>query len=236
MNEQKRPNPMMQQEEEPLNLYAIFFKYLVYWPWFVVSVLVCVVGTFVYLRYQAPVYNVKSAVLIKEQNGKTIEWTIQNPQSYVSGSDKSGKEDWYFDGNDVKAQNNTLWGDGSEKSVYDPCPYGYRVPSEDALDNLATALKSSGTFTKNDGIRSEDDNDASLYLPFSGWWQRNYNVVELCNVGTQGRLWSSTPSAPNALNNEYFSSYVLHSTYKETCKTETHVRRWGCNVRCVKIN
>ena len=59
MNEQKRPNPMMQQEEEPLNLYAIFFKYLVYWPWFVVSVLVCVVGTFVYLRYQAPVYNVK---------------------------------------------------------------------------------------------------------------------------------------------------------------------------------
>ena len=70
MNEQKRPNPMMQQEEEPLNLYAIFFKYLVYWPWFVVSVLVCVVGTFVYLRYQAPVYNVKSAVLIKEQNGK----------------------------------------------------------------------------------------------------------------------------------------------------------------------
>ena len=65
MNEQKRPNPMMQQEEEPLNLYAIFFKYLVYWPWFVVSVLVCVVGTFVYLRYQAPVYNVKSDVLIK---------------------------------------------------------------------------------------------------------------------------------------------------------------------------
>lgn len=70
MNEQKRPNPMMQQEEDPINLYAIFFKYLVYWPWFVVSVLVCVVGTFVYLRYQAPVYNVKSAVLIKEQNGK----------------------------------------------------------------------------------------------------------------------------------------------------------------------
>ena len=68
MNEQKRPNPMMQQEEEPLNLYAIFFKYLVYWPWFVVSVLVCVVGAYVYLRYQTPVYNVKSAVLIKEQD------------------------------------------------------------------------------------------------------------------------------------------------------------------------
>ena len=47
------------QEEEPLNLYAIIFKYLVYWPWFVASVLVCVIGMFVYLRYQAPVYEVK---------------------------------------------------------------------------------------------------------------------------------------------------------------------------------
>ena len=42
MNEQQKPNPMMQQEEEPINLYAIIFKYLVYWPWFLVSVLICV--------------------------------------------------------------------------------------------------------------------------------------------------------------------------------------------------
>ena len=61
-------NPQMQEEEESINLYAIFFKYLIYWPWFIASVLVCVIGTYVYLRYQAPVYNVKSAVLIKEQD------------------------------------------------------------------------------------------------------------------------------------------------------------------------
>ena len=70
MNEQQKSNPMLQQEEEPLNLYAIFFKYLVYWPWFVVSVLICVVGTYTYLRYQAPVYNISSAVLIKDQDNK----------------------------------------------------------------------------------------------------------------------------------------------------------------------
>ena len=68
MNESNQPNAMIQPEEEPLNLYAILFKYLVYWPWFVVSVLVCVVGAYVYLRYQTPVYNVKSAVLIKDQD------------------------------------------------------------------------------------------------------------------------------------------------------------------------
>lgn len=59
-------------EEDSFNLYAIIFKYLVYWPWFVASVLICLVGTFIYLRYQAPVYNVKSAVLVKEQDNKRM--------------------------------------------------------------------------------------------------------------------------------------------------------------------
>ena len=59
-------------EEDSFNLYAIIFKYLIYWPWFVASVLICLVGTFVYLRYQAPVYNIKSAVLVKEQDNKRM--------------------------------------------------------------------------------------------------------------------------------------------------------------------
>lgn len=57
-----------QQHEESINLYAIFFKYLAYWPWFVASVIVCLILAFVYLRYQVPVYNVTSAVLIKEDD------------------------------------------------------------------------------------------------------------------------------------------------------------------------
>lgn len=57
-------------EENSFNLYEIIFKYLVYWPWFVVSVLVCVVLAFVYLRYQAPVYNVTASVLIKEDDSR----------------------------------------------------------------------------------------------------------------------------------------------------------------------
>lgn len=57
-------------EENSFNLYEIIFKYLVYWPWFVASVLVCLVLAFVYLRYQAPVYNVTASVLIKEQDSR----------------------------------------------------------------------------------------------------------------------------------------------------------------------
>lgn len=67
MIEEQNPNNE-QQHEENVNLYAIFFKYLAYWPWFVASVIVCLILAFVYLRYQAPVYNVTSAVLIKEDD------------------------------------------------------------------------------------------------------------------------------------------------------------------------
>ena len=67
MIEEQNPNNE-QQHEESINFYAIFFKYLAYWPWFVASVIVCLILAFVYLRYQAQVYNVTSAVLIKEDD------------------------------------------------------------------------------------------------------------------------------------------------------------------------
>lgn len=57
--------------EESLDLHVLFFKYFIYWRWFVISVLVCLIGTYFYLRYQAPVYTVDSAVLIKEQDRKS---------------------------------------------------------------------------------------------------------------------------------------------------------------------
>lgn len=69
MTEIQDPNTE-QQHEESINLYAIFFKYLAYWPWFVASVLACLIIAFLYLRYQAPVYNVTSAVLIKEDDSR----------------------------------------------------------------------------------------------------------------------------------------------------------------------
>ena len=60
-----------EQKEEDFNLYRVIFKYLIYWPWFVASVLVCVVAAFIYLRYQTPVYNVSASVLIKEDDARS---------------------------------------------------------------------------------------------------------------------------------------------------------------------
>lgn len=66
------------QEEESFNIYEIIFKYLVYWPWFVASVMVCLIAAFLFMRYQTPVYNISSAVLIKEQDPRTKAMNAAN--------------------------------------------------------------------------------------------------------------------------------------------------------------
>ncbi|WP_336593995.1 polysaccharide biosynthesis tyrosine autokinase [Bacteroides acidifaciens] len=57
----------MEQSEEQVNIQEIFFRYLIHWPWFVVSVIVCVACAWGYLRLTTPVYNITATVLIKDE-------------------------------------------------------------------------------------------------------------------------------------------------------------------------
>ena len=59
-----------EQSEEQVNIQEILFRYLIYWPWFVVSVIVCIACAWGYLRLATPVYNTSATVLIKDdKNG-----------------------------------------------------------------------------------------------------------------------------------------------------------------------
>jgi len=55
------------QSEEQINIQEILFHYLIHWPWFVVSVIVCVALAWGYLRLTTPVYNISATVLIKDE-------------------------------------------------------------------------------------------------------------------------------------------------------------------------
>ena len=52
--------------EEEVNIQEILFRYLIHWPWFVGSVIVCLIGAWVYLHMATPVYNISATVLIKD--------------------------------------------------------------------------------------------------------------------------------------------------------------------------
>ncbi len=71
-NQQQQPQQQFQQEEE-INLREELGKYFRYWPWFVGSVLFCLLIAFIYLRYSTPVYQSTATIIIKdEKKGGTI--------------------------------------------------------------------------------------------------------------------------------------------------------------------
>ena len=64
---EKRKERTGAQSEEQINIQEILFRYLIHWPWFVVSVIVCVALAWGYLHLTTPVYNVSATVLIKDE-------------------------------------------------------------------------------------------------------------------------------------------------------------------------
>ena len=66
MKENSYNNNMSELDEEKVNYQEILFKYIIHWPWFVASVLACLVGAWMYLHFQTPVYQVSASIMIKD--------------------------------------------------------------------------------------------------------------------------------------------------------------------------
>ncbi|MEY8688200.1 GumC family protein [Bacteroides sp. AN502(2024)] len=66
MKENSYDNPMNEPEEDKVNYQELLFKYIIHWPWFVASVLACLIGAWVYLHFQTPVYQVSASIMIKD--------------------------------------------------------------------------------------------------------------------------------------------------------------------------
>lgn len=68
MSNEKYDDLYTTEDEKPIDYKAILFEYLMYWPWFVACLILCLAGAWIYLRYQTPVYNVNATVLIKQDD------------------------------------------------------------------------------------------------------------------------------------------------------------------------
>ena len=68
--------------------------------------------------------------------GKTVAYSVAHPVTFFYG----GRSCWMPD----DAFYNNLWSDGA-KTIYDPSPIGYKVPSKDQLDGITGKLSFYGT-------------------------------------------------------------------------------------------
>lgn len=160
-----------------------------------------------------------------------VAYTIQYPTNFirpVTDVNGSGTSTWF---NDDVEKYRDLWGSASGgKSPYDPCPAGYRVPSD--------SQKTWAGFTKTDLTADKDSFGATLndaFYPCAGW--RDGTGV-LKSVGTQGKYQSAawnTAATPQAYLMQ-ISAYTLGVKFTTSFNTATPSNIAGATtVRCVKI-
>ena len=61
-------SPLSQADEsdKKFNFREQMDKYLIHWKWFMLSVIICMGLSFLYLRYSTPLYSISSTILIKD--------------------------------------------------------------------------------------------------------------------------------------------------------------------------
>ena len=58
---------------DDFDLRAEIEKYFIYWKWFVLAVLICLFGAFVYLRYATPKYSASTVISINQSTNDVSE-------------------------------------------------------------------------------------------------------------------------------------------------------------------
>jgi uncharacterized protein (TIGR02145 family) len=109
-------------------------------------------------------------------------------------------------------QNTNLW--QGTRGINNPCPGGYRLPTETELDAERTSWGSNNAAGAFGSV---------LKLPLAGY--RSDSNGSLGNVGTYGYYWTSTVSVTVARVLDFYSSYA---------RMDTYYRAGGFSVRCLK--
>lgn len=149
---------------------------------------------------------------------------------FFIGGDYYHNEDW------LNPSDNHLWNRGTDKepikSEYDPCPDGWRVPTEKEFKVLINNF-SPWTIYENQpgfwftGPEPYSEDVSRIFLPAAGERQY-YDECEAVMRGEMGFYWSSYI---NERNDRYAS--LLSFTYTYDGYISGDVRSYGASVRCV---
>jgi len=140
----------------------------------------------------------------------------------------------------LNPQNDNLWGDGTTgaspaKAANDPCPTGFKVPSQaqwGGLFRTGTTSGAPGTATQNTWTWTGDGYTvgSNLYLPAAGF--RTPILGQLSNVGSStgnGDYWSTTVNGSTNGKILYFDNGQINPDFGSA-------RARGCAVRCIAVD
>ena len=72
--------------EPPIDILGILIKYLSYWKWFLISLIICIAIAAVYLKFTLPNYGIKTSVLIKDdvKGSGSVEMNVFKDMSIIT--------------------------------------------------------------------------------------------------------------------------------------------------------
>ena len=161
-----------------------------------------------------------SAVSSNSSKG-TIEYATVHPTTFITYN--SSNYDWYYTGS--FSTDNTRWTTSrSDKSIYDPCPVGWRVPSNGIWSEAG--FDDTTYDSTNEGILSFSiSSPSTTWYPASGY--RRSSDGGLGGVGYYGYYWSAFPYDLYA--------YHLYFKYNDSVDPSDHnYRAYGYSVRCLQ--
>lgn len=166
-----------------------------------------------------------SAVKSDKSNG-TIEYAVSHPTTFIKFN--SSNYDWYYTGA-VTTDNNRWTTSGDVKSIYDPCPAGWRVPDGGSNGVWSTALSEDESLydSTNKGMNfsGKFGLDQTIWYPASGYRYRNDG--SLGGVGNYGYYWSASPYSE-------FAYYLSFDYGGIVDPSDTTPRSAGYPVRCIQ--
>ena len=171
-----------------------------------------------------------SAVSSNSSNG-TIAYATANPTTFIKYN--SSNDDWYYTGS--SSTDNTRWTTSeSNKSIYDPCPAGWRVPDGGSNGVWSKALGLSSSFTNSSLYNSTNEgmnfsgkfgSASTIWYPASG--SRDGHGGNLSRVGDYGYYWSASPSGEYAYTLNFYNNGGVFPSSNDS-------RSVGHSVRCLQ--
>ena len=158
-----------------------------------------------------------------------IPHSIQHPMTFF-GSYTSGVYSWYMAIKNSWACNNDLWGkdenaEGRRKSIFDPCPVGYRVPPAQAFGDLnQTETEYAANWGKAESFGRYWTGGNGDFFPFSGMI---FIFDGINDTGTRAYYWTTT-----MVPDDVYSRNLYLASGRAAIFRAGHA--YGCNVRCVK--
>lgn len=163
-----------------------------------------------------------SAVSSDSSNG-TIAYATANPTTFIKYN--RNNYDWHYTGS--SSTDNTRWTTSDKsKSVYDPCPSGWRVPDGGSNGIWSKAGFDDTTYdSTNEGISFSISSPSKTWYPASGF--RSSDAGSLGGVTYGGLYWSASPLNYNACNLTFNDNGSVLPSFSD-------YRAGGLSVRCLQ--